>query len=238
MIWEAWVVVILGIVVGVSGQLAYLFLVDQNLVRDLKIKMRELQIQLKGKSRTDPDYMELQSQLLKHNATMMKHTMKPTYVTFIPFLIVFLILEFYVSTVPIAIGQTIPLSVAGTFNGSLFSSNNCLKLNNGYNTTMHIVKSEDFNSIVNSNDCAVTLLTANKSYNVSLAGLIGSGSVKTYTLGPAKLSFTPQPLVFFYLPFSIPFIGNQLNWFWIYFILTLVSSIVLRQILVHYKLIY
>ena len=238
MLLEAWVVIIMGIVVGVAGQLSYLFLVDQNLIKDLKIKMKELQVQLKGKSRTDPDYMELQNQLLRHNATMMKHTMKPTYVTFVPFLIIFLLLEFYVSTVPVAIGQSLPLSISGTFNGSISSLSNCIKLNGGYNATMRIVKSESFSSVVSSSDCNVMLSTSNRTYNVSLTGLIGSRSSKVYTLGPAKLSFTPDTLVITSLPFSIPFIGNQLNWFWTYFILSLVSSLVLRQILVHYKLIY
>jgi hypothetical protein len=103
---------------------------------------------------------------------------------------------------------------------------------------MRIVKSESFSSVVSSSDCNVMLLTSNRTYNVSLTGLIGSRSPKVYTLGPAKLSFTPDTLVITSLPFSIPLIGNQLNWFWTYFILSLVSSLVLRQILVHYKLIY
>ncbi len=238
MLLEAWIVIITGILVGAAGQLSYLFLVDQNLIRDLKIKIKELQTQLRGKNRTDPEFMELQSQLLKHNATMMKHTMKPTYVTFIPFLIIFFVLDFYLSTVPIAIGQPLPLSISGTFNGSLSSVNKCISLNGGYNTTLKVVKSLDFNSTVNSNDCTALLSTSNKTYNVSLAGLIGSNTPKSYTLGPAKLTFTPNTLVIFYLPFSIPFLGNQLNWFWTYFILSLVTSVVLRQILVRYKLIY
>jgi hypothetical protein len=39
------------------------------------------------------------------------------------------------------------------------------------------------------------------------------------------------------MPFSLPLIGNKLNWYWAYLIITFVTSIALNRIFAHYKLI-
>lgn len=238
MLLESLFVVLIGIGVGVSGQIAYLLIVDHELVRNSKTKMKEIQKQLKLVKPGDPQFKELYSQLMAENSKVMKQSFKPTFVTFVPFIIVFLLMSSYFSYVPIATGSSVQAIISGQINGTLSFQSNCIQINKSSNLTLVSDKLPiELPAVVNSAQCVSFLSQAGIVRNVSINDLVGSTQEKTYQIGNSTLSFVPNPLVVVTLPFSIPLIGNQLSWFWTYLICSLVSSLTLNRILIRRKLI-
>lgn len=231
-------VILIAIGVGAAGQLAYLFIVDHELVRNSKTKMKELQKELKSVNSQDPKFKELYSQLMNENSKVMKQSMKPTFVTFVPFIIVFLLMSSYFSYVPISVGSQIQATVSGQVNGTLSFQNNCITLNKSSNVTL--VSSGlpiRLPAVLNSGRCVAFLYQSGSTLNKSLNGLVGSNQQTTYSVGNASISFSPNPLVVASLPFSIPLVGNELNWFWTYLIFSLITSLTLNRLFIHFKLI-
>ncbi|MCL4400682.1 MAG: EMC3/TMCO1 family protein [Candidatus Parvarchaeota archaeon] len=231
-------VILIAIGVGASGQLAYLLIVDHEIVRNSKSRMKELQAELKQLKPDDPKFKEVYSQLMHENSKVMKQSMKPTFVTFVPFIIVFLLMSTFFSYTPIAVGSQVQSVLSGQVNGTITFQNNCVTINDSANLTLLSSKlPTQLPATINSGTCTVFLSQNGKTYNASLVGLIGSNQEKTYSMGNASISFSPNPLVIATLPFSIPLIGNQLNWFWTYLIFSLITSLTLNRILIRYKLI-
>ena len=232
-------VVLIAIAVGVSGQLAYLFVVDHEMVRASRGRIKELQSEMKQVKPGEPRYKEIFNEMMAENSKVMKQTaMKPMFVTFVPFIIVFLMMSAYFSYVPIAIGAPIHTVVSGNFNGTVYSANNCISLNKTYNLSFSQSNlPQSFDSVLNSRTCTLFSTQGSKTYNVSLAGLLNDNHPKSYLLGHAKVAFYPKTLIIATLPFSLPFIGKDMTWFWAYFIVSLITSLVFGRILRHYKLI-
>ena len=130
------IVILIAIGVGISGQIAYLIIVDQEVVRASKGKIKELQKELKLVKPGEPRFKELYSQIMSENGRVMKQSMKPTFVTFVPFIIVFLVMSSFFSYVPIAQGTSIQSILSGPVNGTLSFTNNCLTLNDSSNLTL------------------------------------------------------------------------------------------------------
>ncbi len=234
---ESLIIIIVAILVGVSGQIAYLFIIDHEMMKVTKAKMKELQAQLKQVKPDDPRFKELYKQVMAENSKMMKESFKPTFVTFIPFLIVFFLMSYFFNYAPVAVGVPIQMAVIGHVNGTLFSAGNCATFNKADNITM--LSSSSITSQVSFSNakCMMLLKQGTATYNTSLSGLIGAASIKTYPIDNISLKFTPNTYIVTSMPFSIPFIGNKLNWFWTYFIVTFLSSIALNRVFAHYKLI-
>lgn len=232
------IVILIAIGVGVAGQLAYLFVVDQEIVRSGKVKMKELQKQLREVKRDDPKFKEIYSQLMSENTKVLKQSMKPTFVTFVPFIIIFLVMSAFFSYVPISTGSPIQMVLSGSVNGSLTFQNNCMTINHSSNLTIVSSKLPDqFSATINSGQCTAFLSQSGTVSNTTFGGLIGATGSKTYKLGNASLAFSPNALIVASLPFSLPFIGSQINWFWAYLFFSLISSLTLNRVLIHYKLI-
>jgi uncharacterized membrane protein (DUF106 family) len=63
------------------------FLTNQEHLKGLKQRQKELQEEMKKHKANPSKLMELQSEALKITGTMMKSSFKPLFITFIPFLI-------------------------------------------------------------------------------------------------------------------------------------------------------
>ncbi len=235
---ETLIIILISIAVGASGQIAYLFIVDHEMVRTSKAKIKELQTKMKGMKPDHPEFKPTYSQLMSENSKIMKQSMKPTFITFVPFLIVFLLMSSYFSYVPVAVGSPITATFSGNINGSLFSNNSCITFNGNKNISIFSNDSSlKLNvSATTAGNCTVVLLSNGKMYN-STFSLVGSSGPKTISLNSTKLKFIPNTFIVANLPFSIPIIGNKLNWYWAYLIITFVTSIALNRILSHFKLI-
>ena len=91
-------------------------------------------------------------------------------------------------------------------------------------------------NVTKSGTCTLFISTSGNTYNKSFS-LIGKSKVQTINLNSSKVEFTPNTFIITKLPFSLPLIGNELNWYWAYLIITFITSITLNRILVHFKLI-
>jgi hypothetical protein len=235
---EAIAVILISLAVGVSGQLAYLLLVDHEMVRNSKARIKELQRKMKGMKPEHPEFKPTYSELMGENSKIMKQSMKPTFITFVPFIIVFLLMSSYFTYAPVSVGSPISAVFSGTINGTLFSFNNCVVFN-GHNNISVFSNNTSLKLSANatkSGSCTIGLQTGGKTYNTSFS-LVGVSHIDTISLNSTKIEFVPNTFIVADLPFSIPLIGSKLNWYWAYFIISFMTSIVINRILVRLKLI-
>ncbi|MCL4396897.1 EMC3/TMCO1 family protein [Candidatus Parvarchaeota archaeon] len=231
-------VILISIAVGASGQIAYLFIVDHEMIRTSKAKIKELQKKMKGMKPDHPEFKPTYSELMAENSKIMKQSMKPTFITFVPFLIVFLLMSSYFSYVPVVLGSPITATFSGNINGTLFSANNCITFN-GHNNVSIFSNDTSLKMTANvtkGGTCTLLLATSGKVYNNSFS-LVGKSKVQTIALNSSKVEFVPDTFIVTKLPFSLPLIGDELNWYWAYLIITFATSITLNRILIHFKLI-
>ena len=240
---DALIIILVSLGVGVSGQLAYMFIVDHELVRSSKGRLKQIQLQLKQVKPNDPQFKPLYSELMAENSKIMKQSMKPTFVTIIPFLIVFLIMSSYFSYAPIGLAAPIHTTLAGSLSGELSSVGGCavFQTQQAKNSTSLNVSSSKLplsaSTFIDSRNCLLSFSADKVTNTTNISGSIGSTSTKKYTVNGLSIELFPPVLVVATLPFSIPFIGSQLTWFWAYFIISLLSGLILNRILAHFKLI-
>ena len=82
------IIVIASIVTLISSTVTK-FLTDQEQLKKLKARQKELQEKLKTCKGDQCKMMEIQSEMLQITGTMMKSSFKPMFVTLIPFLLLF-----------------------------------------------------------------------------------------------------------------------------------------------------
>jgi uncharacterized membrane protein (DUF106 family) len=81
--------IIISFLIALISTLVYKFATDQNLMKNIKEEMKDLKNEIK-KAANDPAKMdELNKRSIEKSMTQMKHSMRPTLWTIIPFLLVF-----------------------------------------------------------------------------------------------------------------------------------------------------
>ena len=82
-------IMIWGIIVTLISTLVTKWLTDQEHLKSLKARQKELQADMK-KHKDNPKLMEeMQMEILKITGAMMKSSFKPMFITFIPFILLF-----------------------------------------------------------------------------------------------------------------------------------------------------
>lgn len=81
------IVLLVSFIVTLISQTVYFLTVDQNYINSKKEEMKKLQSDLKKMKMSDPEYIKIQNQLMSINLEVMNKTMKPTLITFIPFVL-------------------------------------------------------------------------------------------------------------------------------------------------------
>lgn len=82
-------------ILGISAALAmattlvYKYFTNQAVMREMKASQKKLQEQMKLCKDQPDKMMEINKQLLSINGAYMKHTMKPMFITMVPFILVF-----------------------------------------------------------------------------------------------------------------------------------------------------
>ena len=77
----------MSFIVTLISQTVYFLTVDQNYINSKKEEMKKLQSNLKKMKMSDPEYIKIQNELMSINLEVMNKTMKPTLITFIPFVL-------------------------------------------------------------------------------------------------------------------------------------------------------
>jgi len=81
---------VIAIVLSVAMTLAYKYLTDQAVMRELKAEISRLKKKMK-EHRRDPEKMrEVQKEMMPLNMKYFKLSMKPTLITLLPFLLIFM----------------------------------------------------------------------------------------------------------------------------------------------------
>lgn len=81
--------VLIAFLTSFLSQLAFSFFTNKEFLKNGQSEMKALQKELLAMKPTDAGYSEKQNKLLDLNMAVMTHTMKPTLITMIPFLVIF-----------------------------------------------------------------------------------------------------------------------------------------------------
>ena len=95
------------------SQLMFVFFTNKEFISDSRNEMKKLQKKLKEMNPSDEKYLETQSKMLDINMQLMSHTMKPTMITMLPFIALFV----YVKSV-VPKGALVELPITLPFIGS------------------------------------------------------------------------------------------------------------------------
>jgi uncharacterized membrane protein (DUF106 family) len=82
-------IIVIGVLVSLFISVVQYFVMDKDKMRDLKVKQKALNEQMKQHKDNPQKMMDLQKELLGHSMESMKHSFKPMLITTIPILIVF-----------------------------------------------------------------------------------------------------------------------------------------------------
>lgn len=94
-------ILIVAVVLSLAMTFAYKFLTDQALMREMKAEIDRLKKKMK-KHRSDPEKMKaIQKKMMPLNMKYFKKSMKPTLITMLPFLLIFIGLRAVYGNVPV-----------------------------------------------------------------------------------------------------------------------------------------
>ena len=82
--------IIVAFTTSFLSQLAFSVFTDKKFVNESKEKIKSMQKKLLSMKPSSDEYSKLQTEMLDLNMQLMSHTMKPTLITMVPFLILFM----------------------------------------------------------------------------------------------------------------------------------------------------
>jgi uncharacterized membrane protein (DUF106 family) len=107
-----WIVVIVSFIVSLLVTVIYKLVTNQDEMKRLKTKLKEHQKRMKEEGKEHPEkLMQMQKEAMSVNMEYMKHSFKPTLVTFIPIILIFGWLGAHLAFVPIMPGADFTLQV-------------------------------------------------------------------------------------------------------------------------------
>lgn len=238
-----WVIIIVSLVVSLLTTIIYKYTTDQTALRSLKADLKRKQKKVSA-LKSEPDKaMKMQKEIMKLNGQYMKASFKSMLYTFLPILIFFGWLGANLAFAPLLPG--VPFNVSAQFEDGV-SGNATLLLPPELNSTVPLTQTI--------NDSKITWSAISDSqgvYDLSIRHE-PSGEEQFVTLQIASEQKYEQPEYFFkdspvfskiqihyeklyifegiFLLKDIPFIKNA-NWFWSYFLFSLLFSTVLRKAL-------
>ena len=98
-------ILLVSLLVSVIITYVYKWMTDQNLMKELKTKQKEFQKKIKGHKSNPKEAMKLQKKAMEVNMQYMKHSFKPTLITFLPIIIIFAWLNANLAYDPISPGE-------------------------------------------------------------------------------------------------------------------------------------
>jgi|SRR3989344_668326 len=109
-----WGIVILSFAISLLIVVIYKLVTDQKEMKKLKDEQKEYQKRLKDLKHNPEEMMKVQKEAMKKNLTYMKHSFKPTIITFIPIILIFGWMNAHLAFEPIYPGET--YSITAIFN--------------------------------------------------------------------------------------------------------------------------
>ena len=100
-----WVIILISLLVAVLMTVIYKWMTDQDLMKVLKDDIKKFQNEMKELRQHPEKMMEVQKKAMETNMKYMMQSMKPTFVTFIPIILVFGWLQAHLVYSPIMPGE-------------------------------------------------------------------------------------------------------------------------------------
>ncbi len=207
------IVGIIAIALSVFSVIVSKLVMDEDKLKEARERMKENQKKIKHLKPGSKEYDEIQEQIIKDTMFVTKESYKPMLYTTVIFIAVLWWLSSNFAYAPIGVNSTIFLSVTG----NVYVNSTCLNL-----SKMAPVSGE---YLVTSENCSVDINGTKVMIPMS------SKEVIKKEVNGAKVEIKPPKLVFFTLPFSIPYIGNKIGYFGYYLLISLVTSGILNMLL-------
>lgn len=225
-------IVIISFVISFLITIAYKFFTDQELMKELKGDLKNAQKEMKESSKDPAKMMQMQKEAMKKNLEYMKHSMKPTLITFLPIIIIFGWLNANFAYYPITPGTDFTTTVVFDRNIegnaelivpkdiTIVDNKPAKEIQNNMATWTLNGKEGEYLLEYKLNDQTYTkelLITSEHRYKAPVERIREPG-VKEIRIGNEPL----KPLK----------IGNfKLGWIWTYIIFSIVFSMILRKIM-------
>lgn len=113
-------ITIIAFVITLFTSLVYKFVTDQELMKSLRAEMKELQKAMKEHKDTPEQLMKIQKVSMEKNMELMRHSMKPTFFTAIPIILLFGWLNAHIAFYPIM--PDVPFEVSAEFKDGITGS--------------------------------------------------------------------------------------------------------------------
>ena len=206
----------MGIAAGLATltQIINKLLINEKMVDEGRAEISKLQKKLKGMDMKSKEFNKTQERMLDLNFKMMKQQFKPMFVTFIPYIIVFYFIGNMFSYTPFMVGSEVELIADGE--GEMIVP--CLNVSeqiDGYKEKVELAE-KSCNATLNGKQVSLTL-NGTKPVTEEANGI--------------ELTVNPPEKTFIHLPFSLPFIGDDIGWLGTFILTSLVTSLVLQKAL-------
>lgn len=233
-------ILIISLVVSLLTTVIYKYATDQTKLRKLKADMKRYQKKAMA-SKDDPDKaMKMQKEMMKLNGEYMRSSMKSMLYTFLPILLFFGWLGANLAFAPILPGAS--FDVSATFESDVVG-NVTLVLPDSLSTTdiltkpvQEVVFWNNISGPAGTYDLSVvhssgeeqlfTVLISDKQEYIPPEHLLESNVFKSVVVGNEKLYVFRSVPVFNLIP-----LVKNFNWFWAYFLFSIIFSTALRKAL-------
>jgi uncharacterized membrane protein (DUF106 family) len=84
-----WAILIVSLLISLIITIAYKYLTDQTMMKDLKQRQKDFQKKMKSLKGEPEKLMKVQKEAMEVNMKYMKHSFRPTIITFLPIIIIF-----------------------------------------------------------------------------------------------------------------------------------------------------
>lgn len=225
-----WVIVGISLIVSLVITLVYKWATDQEEMKRLKDKINEYQEKMK-ESRDDTDKVkELQKKSMSTNLEYMKHSFKPTLITFIPIILIFGWLQAHMAYDPVMVGDTFSVDVELDDNvkGVSLDTPEGLRVVGENSTSSGVIFNVEAESegeyfvdvVVDGESFSKEVLITDEQDYASKSKSFDEGAVNRISLGYDKLTPLGDFSVFGYKP----------GWLALYIVLSVVLSMGLRKV--------
>ena len=106
-----WALIIVSLLVSLLVTLIYKWVTDQEEMKRLKTELKDYKKKMKESRESPEKVMELQKKAMSVNMQYMKHSFKPTLITFIPIILIFGWLNAHLAFVPVMPGEEFTVDV-------------------------------------------------------------------------------------------------------------------------------
>lgn len=86
---DAWGVILISLLLTIFINIFYKLFTDQEVMKELKAELKSLQKEMKTLKDNPERFLKVQKEAMSKNLVYMKHSMKPTLITFVPLIIIF-----------------------------------------------------------------------------------------------------------------------------------------------------